>query len=107
MPCPRMNCAAALRGSLLFVYGGLYEPEEQSEITLNDMWSLDLAKLDRWNCLHAGNAPEESIVREASDDDDDGDDSSSSSGSSGSSGSADESDDKSEGGRNGNLPAQS
>jgi len=70
MPCPRMNAAVALRGNTLFLLGGLYEPEEQAEITLNDLWSLDLAKMDGWLCLHAGNAPDESVVREESEDDD-------------------------------------
>ena len=75
----RMNAACALRGNMLFVYGGLYEPEEAAELTLSDLWSLDLAKLDGWGCLHEGEALEKSLVKEEdseeSDDDDDDDDS--------------------------------
>jgi len=36
---------------------------------LNDLWSVDLVKLDGWVRLYEGNAPEESIVREESESD--------------------------------------
>ena len=31
-PCPRMNANAALRGNTLYIFGGLYEPEEQASL---------------------------------------------------------------------------
>ena len=55
-----------------------------NELTLNDMWSLDVAKLDGWRCVEVGNAPQE--ADEPSDDGDNG---------SGSDDSADSSDDES------------
>ena len=75
MPLPRMNAQVALRNNSLYVYGGLYEPEEASEITLNDLWVLDCAKMDGWSCLFEGEAPELAVVKEdISDDDSDDDD---------------------------------
>ena len=78
-PCARMKSSAALRGNTLYIYGGIVEPEEASELTLSDFWSVDLAKLDGWNCLYEGEAVEKTIVREEEsdeeDDDDDDDDS--------------------------------
>ena len=47
-PCPRMNALVALRGNAMYVYGGLYEPGEALEVTLNDLWVIDLSKLDGW-----------------------------------------------------------
>ena len=91
-PCPRMNHRVALKGNTMYVYGGLYEPEESSEITLNDMWSVDLSKLDGWTCLHAGNAPEDALVRELSDDGSSSDDSSEGEGEEEESGSSDSED---------------
>ena len=72
-PCARMSASAALRGNTFFVYGGLVEPEESSQLNLSDLWALDLAKLDGWNCLYEGEAPETSLVKE-DDSEDDSDD---------------------------------
>ncbi len=63
-PCPRMKPCCAVRGNLMYVYGGLVEPEEASELTLNDMWCLDLSKMDGWRCLYEGENPEACLVRE-------------------------------------------
>ena len=41
------------------------------EITLNDLWTLDLSKLDGWSCLHEGVAIEDAMVRDESDDSED------------------------------------
>jgi len=52
------------RGNTWYVYGGLVEPEDAAELTLNDLWAIDLAKLDGWVCLHEGEKPEVALVRE-------------------------------------------
>eukprot|EP00966_Prymnesium_polylepis_P032675 760196-Prymnesium_polylepis.1 len=54
-----------------YVYGGLVEPEDAAELTLNDLWALDLAKLDGWACLQEGEKPETALVREEESDDSD------------------------------------
>ncbi|TDH72428.1 uncharacterized protein CCR75_003282 [Bremia lactucae] len=46
-PCPRINPALMIRGSVLYVYGGVVEDGDR-EITLDDCWSLDLKRLDEW-----------------------------------------------------------
>jgi hypothetical protein len=79
VPCARMNAMAALRGSTLYVYGGLVEPEEASELTLSDLWCLDVQKMDGWSCLYEGEALETSLAKEEDDEDDDEDEESDSS----------------------------
>lgn len=45
MPHPRFNAQLAVQGDALFIFGGTYEKGDQ-EFTLDEMWSLDLNKLD-------------------------------------------------------------
>ncbi|CCG84486.1 protein of unknown function [Taphrina deformans PYCC 5710] len=45
MPHPRFNANMAVSGDALFVFGGVYEQGEK-EYSLNDMHTIDLAKLD-------------------------------------------------------------
>ena len=72
-PCARMKACVALRGNTMYAYGGLVEPEEAQELTLNDLWALDLAKLDAWACLYEGEEHAKALVVESDDDDDDDD----------------------------------
>ena len=72
-PCTRMKALTALRGNTLYVYGGKVEPDDGAELTLSDLWAVDLGKMDGWTCLHEGEAPETSLVREEDSDDDDED----------------------------------
>lgn len=50
MPCPRFNAAVAIQRNTLYIYGGVVERGEQ-EITLDDLWSIDLNKLDEYKEL--------------------------------------------------------
>lgn len=52
-PCPRINPALFIRGSTMFVYGGMVEDGDR-EITLDDCWSLDLKRLDEWKEILPG-----------------------------------------------------
>lgn len=45
MPCPRFNSAVAIQRNVLYIFGGMIEKGEQ-EITLDDVWAIDLNKLD-------------------------------------------------------------
>ncbi|CAH0476097.1 unnamed protein product [Peronospora belbahrii] len=75
-PCPRINPALMIRGSVLYVYGGVVEDGDR-EITLDDCWSLDLKRLDEWKQVLPGTMShqiwkgEMSETEESSDDDDD------------------------------------
>ncbi|RLN45358.1 hypothetical protein BBO99_00008283 [Phytophthora kernoviae] len=78
-PCPRINPAVMIRGSTLYVYGGVVEDGDR-EITLDDCWSLDLKRLDEWTQLLPGTMSQQiwkgemSETEESSDSDDDDDD---------------------------------
>ncbi|EGZ21878.1 hypothetical protein PHYSODRAFT_491177 [Phytophthora sojae] len=80
-PCPRINPAVMIRGSTLYVYGGVVEDGDR-EITLDDCWSLDLKRLEEWKQVLPGtmsqqiwkgevSETEESSTGEDDDDDDD------------------------------------
>ena len=44
-PCPRFNSALAVQKNVMYIFGGMIEKGQQ-EVTLDDMWSIDLNKLD-------------------------------------------------------------
>jgi len=48
-PIGRINAGMAVRGSTLWLMGGMLEIGD-TEIALDDLWSLDLNKLDCWRC---------------------------------------------------------
>ncbi|ESO83105.1 hypothetical protein LOTGIDRAFT_169748 [Lottia gigantea] len=77
LPSPRMNCALCVKGSILYLYGGLVE-DGGKQITLADFYSLDLQKLDEWNIIIAEDKKLQ--VWEESDDEGEDDDSESGSG---------------------------
>jgi hypothetical protein len=52
-PLPRINACMIISGHTLLLYGGLLEVGDR-EITLDDMWSLDLRKRTAWECLWPG-----------------------------------------------------
>nr|CAB3259327.1 kelch domain-containing protein 4-like [Phallusia mammillata] len=47
LPCARMNANIVLKKNYLFVYGGVFE-EKEKQVTLNDLWSIDVKKMDEW-----------------------------------------------------------
>jgi N-acetylneuraminic acid mutarotase len=68
-PLPRINAAMIVRSNILYVYGGLLEVGDR-EITLDDCWSFDLRKRDKWNCINEGTMHKQ-VWRGAVFDDDD------------------------------------
>ncbi|KAL7534458.1 hypothetical protein ACHAXR_005887, partial [Thalassiosira sp. AJA248-18] len=52
-PLPRINCATVIRNNTLYIYGGVLEVGDR-EVTLDDCWSIDLNKRDKWTCIWAG-----------------------------------------------------
>ncbi|GAQ82566.1 hypothetical protein KFL_001150260 [Klebsormidium nitens] len=50
VPCGRINASLVVSGNMLLLYGGIMEAGDK-EITLDDLWTLDLAKLDGWTQL--------------------------------------------------------
>ncbi|XP_044732387.1 kelch domain-containing protein 4 [Chrysoperla carnea] len=49
-PSPRMNCGMAIKRGILYIYGGMIEDGDK-QLTLNDLYSLDLHKLDEWKTV--------------------------------------------------------
>jgi len=68
-PLPRINAATVVRSNILFIYGGLLEVGDR-EVTLDDCWSFDLRKHDKWECLWEGTMHRQ-VWRGAIHDDDD------------------------------------
>ena len=51
LPHPRRSMFLQYHKSQLYLYGGKFEDKNDKEITLNDMYSLSLKKLDEWSCI--------------------------------------------------------
>jgi hypothetical protein len=59
-PFGRIAAATAVVGNALWMYGGMVEFGD-NEITFDDVWRLDLAKLAGWECVHAGSVTKEQL----------------------------------------------
>ncbi|TFY62977.1 hypothetical protein EVJ58_g3529 [Rhodofomes roseus] len=77
-PMPRYNAMLAVLRNTLYIYGGIFERPSR-EYTLDDFYSLQLDKLDRYTCLKpsdvtiATTGDDESSDEDESDDEDDDD----------------------------------
>lgn len=49
-PSGRINACLAVGKDMLYLYGGMMEVKDR-EITLDDLYSLNLSKLDEWKCI--------------------------------------------------------
>ncbi|CDP15054.1 unnamed protein product [Coffea canephora] len=49
-PCGRINSCMVVARDTLYIYGGMMEVRDQ-EITLDDLYLLNLSKLDEWKCI--------------------------------------------------------
>ncbi|PIA51438.1 hypothetical protein AQUCO_01100342v1 [Aquilegia coerulea] len=72
-PCGRINSCMAVGRDTLYIYGGTMEVRDQ-EITLDDLYTLNLSKLDEWKCIIQASESEWLEVSEDEDEDDDEDD---------------------------------
>jgi hypothetical protein len=70
-PCARMNAQSCVRGNALYLWGGLFEAGT-TEVTLDDLWTLNMSKLDisrpEWACLWRGTVRAEALAAEAAGD---------------------------------------
>ncbi|XP_070575782.1 kelch domain-containing protein 4-like [Ptychodera flava] len=69
-PCARMNCLMTVKRGILYLYGGVYERGDV-EITLNDMYAIDVHKFDEWKTLVALDKAKQEWKGEVSSDEDD------------------------------------
>ncbi|KAJ7449795.1 galactose oxidase [Mycena latifolia] len=76
-PLPRYNAMLAVLRNTLYIYGGIYERGKR-EYTLDDFYSIQLDKMDRYTCLKESGIviadDDDSSSSEDDDDDDDEDD---------------------------------
>ncbi|EOA13028.1 hypothetical protein CARUB_v10026024mg [Capsella rubella] len=75
-PCGRINSCMVVGKDTLYIYGGMMEIKDK-EVTLDDLYSLNLSKLDEWKCIIPATETEwvEVSEDEEGDDDEDEDDS--------------------------------
>ncbi|KAL5717823.1 hypothetical protein ACHQM5_010786 [Ranunculus cassubicifolius] len=72
-PCGRINCCMAVGRDTLYIYGGSMEIRDR-EITLDDLYILNLSKLDEWKCNIPASESEWLEVSEDEDEDEEDDD---------------------------------
>lgn len=74
-PCGRINSSVVVGRDTLYVYGGMMEIRDQ-EVTLDDLYTLNLSKLDEWKCIIPVSQSEwiEESENEDEDEDEDEDD---------------------------------
>lgn len=51
-PHPRRSSYIQFHKGLLYLYGGRFDDKEETEITFNDMYSLNMKKLDEWKIIY-------------------------------------------------------
>ncbi|XP_074287819.1 uncharacterized protein LOC141612972 [Silene latifolia] len=73
-PCGRINACIAVGRDTLYLYGGMMEVKDQ-EITLDDLYTLNLSKLDEWKCIIPASESEWVEASEDEDEEEDDDDS--------------------------------
>ncbi|KAK9049465.1 hypothetical protein SSX86_031569 [Deinandra increscens subsp. villosa] len=71
-PCGRINASMVVGKDTLYIYGGMMEIKDQ-EITLDDLYALNLSKLDEWKCLIPASESEWVEASEDDEEEDDGD----------------------------------
>ncbi|KQJ83224.1 kelch domain-containing protein 4 [Brachypodium distachyon] len=69
-PIGRINASMAVGKDMLYLYGGMMEVKDR-EITLDDLYSLNLSKLDEWKCIIPASESEWLEISEDEDEDDD------------------------------------
>ncbi|PWZ41696.1 Kelch domain-containing protein 4 [Zea mays] len=69
-PSGRINACLAVGKDMLYLYGGMMEVKDR-EITLDDLYSLNLSKLDEWKCIISASESEWLEISEEEEDDDD------------------------------------
>ncbi|KAI5842689.1 hypothetical protein BZA05DRAFT_411960 [Tricharina praecox] len=73
LPTPRMHCALAVQDDVLYIYGGTFEKEDR-EIAYDELFAIDLGKLDGVRTVFSRQTETEWVDSESEDDEDDEDD---------------------------------
>ncbi|KAF8378164.1 hypothetical protein HHK36_029501 [Tetracentron sinense] len=102
-PCGRINSCMVIGRDALYIYGGMMEVKDR-EITLDDLYTLNLSKLDEWKCIIP--ASESEWLEISEDEDEDEDDSEDGESNSGSNSDETDDDDDVETRNDGAIPVQ-
>lgn len=68
-PCGRINSCMVVARDTLYIYGGMMEVRDR-EITVDDLYMLNLSKLDEWKCIIPASESEWLDISEDEEDDD-------------------------------------
>uniref|UniRef100_A0A8C6SEL4 Kelch domain containing 4 n=1 Tax=Neogobius melanostomus TaxID=47308 RepID=A0A8C6SEL4_9GOBI len=71
-PCARSSALTTVRQGKLFLYGGMFEVGDR-QFTLNDMYCLDLHKMDQWEVLVEMDSKTQEWLEESESEDDEED----------------------------------
>lgn len=66
-PLPRIKASMFLHLNKLYIYGGILEMGDR-EVTLDDLWYIDLKKRQQWVCIYQGTMHQQVWKVEAEDD---------------------------------------
>ncbi|XP_010248815.1 PREDICTED: kelch domain-containing protein 4 [Nelumbo nucifera] len=69
-PCGRINSCMVVGKDTLYLYGGMMEVRDR-EVTLDDLYTLNLSKLDEWKCIIPASESEWLELSEDEDEDED------------------------------------
>ncbi|NXY04308.1 KLDC4 protein, partial [Pteruthius melanotis] len=72
-PCPRSNAMVAVKHGVLYVYGGMFEVGDR-QVTLSDLHSIDLHRMERWNVLLEMDPKTQEWLEESESDEEEDDD---------------------------------
>ncbi|NXU18875.1 KLDC4 protein, partial [Pardalotus punctatus] len=72
-PCPRSNAMVAVKHGLLYVYGGMFEVGDR-QVTLSDLHSIDLHRMDGWKVLLEMDPKTQEWLEESESDEEEDDD---------------------------------
>jgi hypothetical protein len=73
LPSPRMHCALAVQDDVLYIYGGTFEKEDR-EIAYDELFAIDLGKLDGVRTVFSRQTETEWVDSESEDDEDEDED---------------------------------
>ncbi|XP_067130710.1 kelch domain-containing protein 4 [Centruroides vittatus] len=71
LPLPRMNACLVVKHGILYLFGGMYESGDK-RITLADLYSLDIHKLDEWHTTVPPNLTQEWLDSESEESENEG-----------------------------------
>ncbi|KAI8543898.1 hypothetical protein RHMOL_Rhmol08G0254300 [Rhododendron molle] len=71
-PCGRINSCTVVGRDTLYIYGGMMEVKDR-EIALDDLYALNLSKLDEWKCIIPASESEWIEASEGEDEEDEED----------------------------------